>query len=312
MLNAVFKKKPFWNFICLFCGLLLLGLFIFAGYVDSEATNSDTVSGISLAICICIPNILGLLFNFKAYLYINDRHIKGRYHYFGKIDCDISEVDFVTARINTLIIHLKNGKSHTIMGIENSLVLSSAIKKDMTFEAKEQPETLIKKLNKLKSDKKKWLIYVFIGLALMFINIFITAFLTGERELYEFSKTDWIIMSIMGGVEIATVIATFYFANKTGTNNIPIEKMNYDIKRTIVETKPLLSGNVLNVYSDEDYSGRVTLFGYPNEDDVYYTVELFSSDYHLAKYRTSEIYESIGYLPEDFEDLNDITEKFSN
>ena len=178
----------------------------------------------------------------------------------------------------------------------------------MLFEIAEQPETLIEELNKLKAIKKKGLIYVCSGLALMFINIFITVFLTGDREMYEFRKTDWIVFAIMCVIEIVTVIATFYFARKTGKNNVPIEKLKYCIRRTIVESYPLLPGNVIKVFSDENYTGRITLFGYPNDDSVYYTVQQFASDYTFFKSYESEIFENIEQLQGDFEVLIDITE----
>jgi hypothetical protein len=153
----------------------------------------------------------------------------------------------------------------------------------MRFDVTEQPEMLNEKLNNLKSIKKKGLIYVCSGLALMFINIFVTVFLTGEREMHEFSNIDWTIFSIMGVVEIATIIATFYFAQKTGKNNIPIEKLQYTIQRRIIETQPLLPGFVIAVYTDENYTGRITLFGYPNDSAVYYSVQEFASDYTLFR-----------------------------
>ena len=195
------------------------------------------------------------------------------------------------------------------MGIENSWPLASLIRRNMLFKSTEQPETLIGKLNDLKSAKKKGLIYVCSGLALMFINIFVTVFLTGEREMHEFSKIDWTIFAIMCAIEIATIIATFYFAQKTGGNNIPIEKLRYEIQRRIIETQPLLPGFVIAVYTDENYTGRITLFGYPHDSAVYYSVQEFASDYTLFRAYTSDVYDSQDELPADFETLIDITDK---
>ena len=50
---------------------------------------------------------------------------------------------FVLTQINTLIIQLKDGKCHTIMGILNSLELASMIRRNMSFEAAKHPEALI-------------------------------------------------------------------------------------------------------------------------------------------------------------------------
>ena len=216
---------------------------------------------------------------------------------------------FAVARVNTLIIQLKDGKTHTIMGIENSWPLASIIRRNMSFEVTEQPETLNEKLNNLKANKKNGLIYVCSGVALMFVIIFITVFLTGEREMHEFSNIDWTIFAIMVATEIATAVATFYFAGKTGKNNIPIEKLQYEIQRRIIETQPLLPGFVIAVYTDENYTGRITLFGYPNDSAVYYSVQEFASDYTLFRAYTSDVYDSQEELPANFETLIDITEK---
>lgn len=143
----------------------------------------------------------------------------------------------------------------------------------------------------------------------MFLNIFITVFLTGGRDIDEFSKIDWAVMAVMGVVETVTIIACFYLAHKTGKNNIPIEQIKYAIRRTVIETKPLLLGFVISVYADEDYFGRVTVFGYPHQNDVYYSVQELDSEYNLIYEYTSEIYEDKEKLADIFEGLIDITEK---
>ena len=308
--KAVFKKNPFWSILCLLCGLFLMGIFIFVYCNDSEATIGELLAGVAFGLLICLFSILNLFYNFRAYLYIDDGNIKGKYHYFGKIDCHILDVDFVLGRNGTLIIQLKDGKCHTIMGLENSWELCSLIRQNMTFKATVEPEKLIEELNQLKSIRKKWLIYTCSTWVLMVVNIFVTVFLTGERELHEFSKTDWKIFAIMGIIEFVTVIATFLFAQKTGKNNTPIEKLKYYISRTIVETKPLLPGNMLKVCTDENYTERIILFGFPNEDSIYYCVEELDGNYNLEKVYTSEIYEDIEHMPDGLEFLIDITEKF--
>ena len=302
------KKFNIWLFLLFACGLFFIGLYIFLNIVDPEAT-SELLTFLIMGILIILVVIPSWLLNFGAFIHIDEDSIKAKYHWFGKIDCKLSDVTFAVARVNTLIIQLKDGKTHTIMGIENSWPLASIIRRNMPFEVTEQPEVLMGKLNDLKSSKKKGLIYVCSGWALMFINIFITVFLTGERELHEFSKIDWIVFTIMGVIEIATVIATVYLAIKTGKNNIPIKKLRYEIQRRIIETQPLLPGFVIAVYADDNYTGRITLFRYPHDSAVYYSVQEFASDYTLFRAYTSDVYGSQEELPANFEVLIDITEK---
>ena len=302
------KKFNIWLFLLFACGLLFIGLYIFLNIVDPVAT-SELLTFLIMGILIILVVILSWLLNFGAFIHIDDDSIKAKYHWFGKIDCKLSDVTFAVARGNTLIIQLKDGKTHTIMGVENSWPLASMIRRNMSFGVTEQPEVLMEKLNTLKSAKKKGLIYVCSGVALMFIIIFITVFLTGEREMHEFSNIDWTLFAIMVATEIATAVATFYFAGKTGKNNIPIEKLQYEIRRRNIETQPLLPGFVIAVYTDENYTGRITLFGYPNDSTVYYSVQEFTSDYMLFRTYTSGVYGSQEELPANFETLIDITDK---
>lgn len=302
------KKFNIWLFLLFVCGLFFIGLYIFLNIVDPEAT-SELLTFLIMGIVIILVVIPSWLLNFGAFIHINEDSIKAKYHWFGKIDCKLSDVVFAVARVNTLIIQLKDGKTHTIMGIENSWPLASIIRRNMSFEVTEQPEILMEKLNNLKATKKNGLIYVCSGVALMFVIIFITVFLTGEREMHEFSNIDWTIFAIMSVIELATVITTFYFAGKTGKNNIPIEKLQYEIQRRIIETQPMLPGFVIAVYTDENYTGRITLFGYPHDSAVYYSVQEFDSDYTLFRAYTSDIYDSHEELPADFETLIDITDK---
>lgn len=309
-MEGMFLRKKFnvWLFLLFLCGLAFIGMYIFLNIVDPTAT-SKLPTFLIVGIMICLVVIPSWLLNSGAFIHIDEDSIKAKYHWFGKIDCKLSDVVFAVARVNTLIIQLKDGKTHTIMGIKNSWPLASIIRRNMSFEVTEQPETLNEKLNNLKANKKNGLIYVCSGVAFMFVIIFITVFLTGEREIHEFSNIDWTIFAIMLATEIATAVATFYFAGKTGKNNIPIEKLQYEIQRRIIETQPLLPGFVIAVYTDENYTGRITLFGYPNDSAVYYSVQAFASDYTLFRAYTSDVYDSQEELPANFETLIDITEK---
>ena len=309
-MEGVFLRKKFnvWLFLLFACGLFFIGLYFFINITDPTATG-ETLTFLIMGILIILVVIPSWLLNYGAFIHIDEDSIKAKYHWFGKIDCKLSDVTFAMPQVNKLIIQLKDGKTHTIMGVENSWHLAYVIRRNMHFESTEQPEMLIEKLNNLMSAKKKGLVYVCFGVALMFINIFVAVFLTGEREMHQFSNGDWTIFIVMCAIEIITVIATFYFAQKTGKNNVPIEKLKYEIKRRIIETQPLLPGFVIAVYTDENYMGRLTLFGYPNDNAVYYSVQEFTSDYTLFSAYTSDVYDSQEDLPTDFEGLIDITNK---
>ena len=307
-MEAIFKKTSSSAVIWLMCGIFLIGLFAFVGFQDREATLGGTLVGIIFGVILSAFGAGGLLLNRKAYLHIKDGRIQGKYHLFGKIDCPFSDVSFATARMNTLIIQLKGGKTHTVMGIENLSFLASEIRQNMQFAITEPPKALMEKLNALKSAMKEYLIYSCVGMVLMFLNILIAVLLTGAKDLYQFSQRDWIIFAVMGGVEIITIIATFYFSHKTGTCRIPLEYLRYAIRRTVVETAPVLPGFAIGVYTDENYLGRITVFGYPHQSAVYYCVQQLDAEFNLVQMYTSDTYDSIADFPGDLESLIDITE----
>lgn len=118
--NGVFKHNEADGIICILSGILLIGLFVFIGFKDQDATLNGLLVGLVLGALFVLIGIGFLLFNFKAFFYIDNKHIKGKYHYFGRIDCNVDDVTYTLGRNKTLIIQLKDGKTHTIMGIENA------------------------------------------------------------------------------------------------------------------------------------------------------------------------------------------------
>lgn len=296
------------------CGLFLIGLFVFIGYKDSEATIVDTLTGVIVGTFICIFGIAPLLFNFRAYFYIDDDNIKGKYHYFSKIDCKVTDVVFVLPQINTLTILLKNGKRHTISGIENAWELSSEIRRKNFHLETKAPDDVRLELDAAQATRKKELFCVLGGFVLMFVNILIAVLLTGGREMYDFSKLDWSLFAVMCFIEVLTVIATFYFAGKYGKQRVVIEHFKYQLKGAKIASQPLPAGNPIRIYAEENHTGRLVVFDIPNSRDVYYCVQEFLDDtgFQLDTVYTSKIYESEEALDEeaDFHILIDITEHF--
>ena len=264
MVKAIFLKKYFASIFCLCCGLFLLVMFILC--IINDVT--DVIPGIIFASLFTIGSLILLFFNHKAELVIEDGHIKGKYHLFGKISCNVSDVEFALAQMNVLTIQLKNGKVYRIFGVSNSWVLCSAIRRDIDYHLNESPETLIKKLNICKSDRKKDIVYACIGIALMFIYIFVTAILTEWKDLSEFNKNEWLGFYIFCVAEAITFFVTILIANKAGKKLLSVEKTEYNVRKRMIETSALLLGNIIRVYSDEEYRIRITLFGYPNSDSI--------------------------------------------
>lgn len=222
----------------------------------------------------------------------------------------MSDVAYASAKVNTLTIQLTDGKIHTIHGISHPEGLASFIRGNMPFDETGDPETLIKKLKRSETVRKNDILYVVSGVVLMFLVILAAVFMTGGREMEEFSRTDWINFSIMAVIELVTVIATFYYAAKAGKHNIPIERMQYTVRRRIIEEKALLPGNVKRVCTDDSYFGRITVFGNKDDNSGYYAVEEFDSDFNFIKIFESEKIEEIDSPDGGFDCLTDITKKY--
>jgi len=308
IMDAVFKKKYFWNIVCLLCSLFLMGLFLFIYFVDSEATG-EVWSGVVLGGVICACSIFFLFHNFKAYLHIDAEHIKGRYNWFGRIDCTLSDVLYAQFQMNTLTILLKNGKQHIISGIENPLIPCAVLRRMMPFTVCRDIEKAKEELHQIQKERRNLLFRVILCIALMFAYIFLTVLLTGSRELYEFGKLDWFFMFLMVIAELITMVIMFFYALRTGKKNMPIERQKFVIRRSIIETSPLLPGDVKKVYADENYLGRLMVLGNPNDESIYYMIQEFDTDYRLQMVHKSETYKSIEDIPNGVDMLINITEK---
>lgn len=308
---AVFKKKSFWYCLFPFCGLFLIGLFILAGYKDREATMGGILTGVILGSIIFTFSTIILFFNFRACFSIKDGHIKGKYHYFGKINCDVSDVAFILPQINTLSLLMKNGKRHIIMGIENPWPLATEIRRQTFHLETESPGTLHGKLLAEQAARKKKLFWVLGGIVLMFANIFIAVALTGGNEMYDFSTLDWVLFSVMGVIELVTVIATFYYAGQCGKHLLPIEHLKYRLKGAYIASLPLPAGNAKQVYTDENRTGRIIVYGFPNNESVYCCVQEFVGP-ELKTAHISQLYENEAALAKtaDFNIYFDITPHF--
>lgn len=142
-LEGIFIRKKF-N-VWLLCGIFSIGLYVLFNIVDPKATNKSVVF-LFLGMLELSASFLSLLWNRGAFFHISDNSVKIKYHLFGKIDCRLSDVEFVSAKTNTLIIQLKSGKCRTISGIKNPWELCREMRRKMSFEPAKSKKSLLKSL----------------------------------------------------------------------------------------------------------------------------------------------------------------------
>ena len=313
MVNGVFAKKSIWNKITLFCGLFLIGLTLYIAHQDPQGELFDVLILLGAGILIAVVSGVFLLLNHNAFLSFADGKLKGKYHYFGKIDCHISDVEFVQAQLNALVIQLKDGTVHQIMGIVNPWDFVCALEPRLDFQVRESAEELKLQLNDMKHARKREIIFIACLWGLMMLSIFVTVFLTDGKETSEFLRRDWSVFWIMCGVGFSAFMAMFYFAKKAGKRLFSIEVLTYRLRRTVIETTPLLPGNAVKVFAGRGFYARVIVFGYPNDDGTYYSGEELDRNKNLVEVYRSEVYEKLEWLMDDLDEMQgliDITDKF--
>ena len=290
---------------------LCIPMTLFKIYMESPIFN-DIVGYVAISV-VFLFFINGLLFNRRAFFYVKDNHIKGRYAFFSKIDCAVSDVEFVLAHNNMLTIKLKSGKKCNISGIMNPVEMCNYIRRNMSFDTVETPDILIKKLNDYIKQTKRNVVFTCVAAFGMLASIVAAVLLTGGKDINEYITSDWIIFIIMIVASIFSLIAMFIFADRAGKMNAEIPAMRYKVRRAIIEKTYLPSANILKVYTNDDYSGRIIICGYPNDSSVYYFMQRIVYDcYALETSAPSEIFEDIEHLPDGLDELIDITDKFSN
>ncbi len=310
MVEATFRKK---SNLHLFT--LLFGAGIIIPSIAARISGAEAENGLSLFIYVGLAFlILSLIlsqFNRKAYLKICDGRIEGRFHYFGRINIPVSDIRFSYAQLNRLTLLLENGKRIAIMGISNSSFICNAIMQSIGHFTDEPPEKCKDRLMYLRAARKKHLIKCGTATAIMFINIFIAAILTGGRDFDEFGKSDILVMFVMGLAEAVTIFFASYHAQKGGKLILNIQNADYNLRRAVIKASPLLPGDPIAVYADAEFTSRITLFGYPDCTSVYFSEESFTPDRTLKKKYMSEIYEDTApELSLLFDELIDISDIF--
>jgi hypothetical protein len=310
-LKAVFKKTNYILLVvCLILALIWSGVCAFL-IIENNITG---VINLLVAIIMCAFGVIPFLYNYKAYLHINDNKIISRFGFFKRLECDITDVTFVLPRFDTMHILLKDRK-HYIMGIKNAYEIGAFIMQRIPFLPYDNRQDVIVDVKKRNQSIKKNSVLTFCAIGLSFAWVFITVFLTGARDLPKFNNTDWIIFSIMCFLEVLTVIAMFTFAIKARRGNpVRLEEQIYKIKRSTIETTPLLSvpGRIKSVLADPFFSHRITVccnIIENNDEAFFYHIEIFNEDFNLKFLYQSKIFEG-DEISEMFEGCLDITEKF--
>lgn len=285
------RKKPSIVLIfMLLCGIFLIGFYFFLSHVDPVAVIGS-LTFLVMGVVISAVSILAMLSNRTAFIHLKENSIEGRYHLFGKINCPMDEVAFVAGQFTGLDIFMKDGKRHSIVGLSNPEDIASYILRQIFTLETEAPDAIRCELTREQHRRKKMLILTTACIVMLIINIFIAALLTGMKDMNDFSRLDWTLFCVMGVIEIMTFAALIYFANTAGKALMKGLHLRYRLQGACIASQPLPT-QAKHVYTDEHYTGRAVVCGYPNDESVFYCIQEFGEQFELETVFHSEVYEN--------------------
>lgn len=294
-MDGIFVKQKKTSVIFLVGGLGLIAIALAAGLAVSQG-YSGTLFLLIWVGMMCIIAAIGFFNNHGAYFRLEENAIHAKFGWFGKLNCRVDEVAFVLPQYSILSILLKDGSRRIVSNLTNAGDLCCAIRRKNFSLEEESPDTLRRELKKQKSARIKWILGVVFGAVMMVANPFVTAMLTGNREMYEFTKVDWVLFAEMGVIELLTLVGMCYAAKQSVKRMLPIEHLKFRLRGAVIASQPLPAEPIRHIYTDESYAGRMIVCGQPNGEGVYYIVQRIvketPGDFRLEGAYTSGVFGS--------------------
>ncbi len=301
-MDGVFKNRKtayITGILCLIAGVYLISIHsyrLFMGFAEPNVRRC--VFFLCCGVIAVVSGVLTLSYNHGAYLHMTENGISAKSRWRMSFACSYSEIAFVTYGIYSLIVRLKSGEIHTVSGITNGRVLCDAIREK--WEALTDPEArktmMFSELNRLAKERRRETIRLVVLMSLIFLLIPLCNYLTGFRELPEFTRQDWVIFIPFLAAEIGATVLSFLFAEKFGEKNTVQNGMRSYLKELILYTSPLLPGNPMVIYFGTMDRVRITVYGLPRAENVYYCIEFLDRTYQLVCIYRSQLFSCIDEL----------------
>ena len=321
-MDAVFKKiNQILLVVFLILALIWSGLCVFM-FAENRLLGIGDIIACSLITSLpCLFGIIPFLYNRKAFLHVDDNKISGKFGFFKRLECEIRDVDFVLVQFDAIHILLKNRKYY-IRGIKNPMQIGAFIMPKIPFLFDGNRQDVIADLKKRRQDVKKNAVLIFCTIGLAFVWLVVAILLIGSsKEFSDFTRRDWGLFAILCLFEIPTVTAMFVFARKAWqANPLHLEKQLYGVRRTMIETTPLLKSpwKVKAVLTDAYFHERITIYSecIENDNDTFcYRIERFDANFNLKFFGESKILKKDAFEyanREIFENYLDITTAFQS
>lgn len=209
--------------------------------------------------------LLMILQNRNAYFIIDNDHISAQFNWKQRIDCDVSDVSFVTCTENSLTIQIAN-KVYSIIMLKNAWELYSYINERIPqkLESPNKKE-LVVELKALKKSRDKDVLLVLIPCIFELVTIAII----GIAERFTVFHGCALIAGFFG------ICLSIIPAVKGGKKKLEIIKLEVAIIEDTVRNTPINYENVVSAYIDPHIDDRIIVFKDPKTSEFYYVVEAY-------------------------------------
>lgn len=290
------NKTPYFALFLLMSGVydvVISGRLLVRVGFSSGRNSLFAILFVLLGLALCVLCVLALCVRRNMRLHIESGHISGVLRFGQKLECDVSEIEYAEAGVAVLSIKLKSGKLYTITGLKNAMELYDCIRGGLEpVEEMCSRETLEEEVRKLKDVRKKAVSRVYISMALWFADILLCVALTGARDLGTFSVRDWLVFGVMMTLLAGIVVSTFVMAVRAGKYLPLIQEKSHRLRRVLLESEPLGKGKCRKILADDGAFIRVVIYGFPNAEDAYLTIEAIDRQLRLCCVYESPIYPS--------------------
>ena len=218
-MDGIFRRKKwnrFLNWLGLFSGIGLVGLFTFLMVVDPPQHWDDALAVgffVVFGLVVSVFCIIGLRNGPKIFLHVEEDRILGWTPMGGVLNCAMGDVKAVAWGGGGLNVTLKNGKRYNYTDLHNAHDIGEFIHQ-RTFVPESvsmDREALATAILKQKRRCKGRVRGILVSLLFVFLPILLAAFLTDGKELHDFAAADWKIFLILMALGLLAFLAFFLF-----------------------------------------------------------------------------------------------------
>ncbi len=314
-MDGIFYKGSLrvYNIIGLIAGVFLILFFGFILCAEPYDAGEDLFGSIffmCFGALVAVFCGISLYVDHKAFIHADDSRVKAFCHFGLSLSCEISEIESVSYTGMELTLKLKTGRRYSLIYMKNAYDVGRYIRRRLPrkTEKTQSKETLLAETMRLTQMWKQCGSALILSFVLWFAGIILTVWMTDWKDMSEFTRNDWVIFAAMTGICLIVMIVIVLLTRKTARLNVLLNEKRRLLARAILFGTPLRSGNVVAVFVDDvdDIGLRMTVYGYPNAEDVYYIVEQADRHGQLVCTHESHIYSNFSELAPELEGLERI------